>query len=62
MDVPGGVTLGLLAGGRATRLGGIDKAWPSRDSQALSAPPTRSPRPPASRPRVTASPAITSRA
>ena len=31
MDVPGGVTLGLLAGGRATRLGGIDKAWLSRD-------------------------------
>jgi molybdopterin-guanine dinucleotide biosynthesis protein A len=27
----GGVTLGLLAGGRATRLGGIDKAWLLRD-------------------------------
>lgn len=27
----GGVTLGLLAGGRATRLGGIDKAWLVRD-------------------------------
>ena len=27
MGVPGGVTLGLLAGGRATRLGGVDKAW-----------------------------------
>src|SRR5690606_29873464 len=31
MGVPGGVTLGLLAGGRATRLGGIDKAWLMRD-------------------------------
>ena len=31
MRVPGGVTLGLLAGGRATRLGGIDKAWLLRD-------------------------------
>ena len=31
MGVPGGVTLGLLAGGRATRLGGIDKAWLLRD-------------------------------
>ncbi|MDQ2702213.1 MAG: molybdenum cofactor guanylyltransferase [Pseudomonadota bacterium] len=31
MRVPGGVTLGLLAGGRATRLGGIDKAWLQRD-------------------------------
>ena len=31
MGVPGGVTLGLLAGGRATRLGGLDKAWLSRD-------------------------------
>lgn len=28
-----GVTLGILAGGRATRLGGIDKAWLQRDSQ-----------------------------
>ena len=28
---PGGVSLGLLAGGRATRLGGIDKAWLVRD-------------------------------
>jgi len=26
----GGITLGLIAGGRATRLGGIDKAWLSR--------------------------------
>ena len=31
MRVPGGVTLGLIAGGRATRLGGIDKAWLLRD-------------------------------
>src|SRR5690606_12671905 len=31
MGVPGGVTLGLLAGGRATRLGGTDKAWLLRD-------------------------------
>ena len=31
MGVPGGVTLGLLAGGRATRLGGVDKAWLLRD-------------------------------
>jgi molybdopterin-guanine dinucleotide biosynthesis protein A len=32
-----GVTLGLLAGGRATRLGGVDKAWLLRDGvpQAL---------------------------
>lgn len=29
--MPGGVTLGLLAGGRATRLDGIDKAWLLRD-------------------------------
>ena len=27
MGVTGGVTFGLLAGGRATRLGGTDKAW-----------------------------------
>lgn len=27
----GAVTLGILAGGRATRLGGIDKAWIQRD-------------------------------
>ena len=26
-----GVTLGLLAGGRATRLGGVEKAWLERD-------------------------------
>lgn len=31
---PGGTTLGLLAGGRATRLGGADKAWLERDGQA----------------------------
>lgn len=29
--VPGDITLGLLAGGRATRLGGADKAWLMRD-------------------------------
>lgn len=29
-----GVTLGILAGGRATRLGGIDKAWMQRDGQS----------------------------
>lgn len=28
------ITLGLLAGGRATRLGGIDKAWLRRDGVA----------------------------
>lgn len=28
---PGDITLGLLAGGKATRLGGIDKAWLERD-------------------------------
>lgn len=28
---PGDITLGLLAGGRATRLGGRDKAWMVRD-------------------------------
>jgi molybdopterin-guanine dinucleotide biosynthesis protein A len=28
------VTLGILAGGRATRLGGIDKAWLERDGVA----------------------------
>lgn len=27
----GNITLGLLAGGRATRLGGLDKAWLERD-------------------------------
>lgn len=30
---PSEVTLGLLAGGRATRLGGIDKAWLLRDGE-----------------------------
>jgi molybdopterin-guanine dinucleotide biosynthesis protein A len=29
--VDGGTTLGILAGGRATRLGGRDKAWLERD-------------------------------
>src|SRR5690606_6220380 len=29
-DAPEGVTLGILAGGRATRLGGRDKAWMER--------------------------------
>jgi molybdopterin-guanine dinucleotide biosynthesis protein A len=28
-----GVTLGLLAGGRATRLGGVDKAWLARGGE-----------------------------
>lgn len=28
------ITLGLLAGGRATRLGGVDKAWLMRDGMA----------------------------
>ncbi|AWV07314.1 molybdenum cofactor guanylyltransferase [Marilutibacter maris] len=28
------ITLGILAGGRASRLGGIDKAWLERDGQA----------------------------
>ena len=28
---PADITLGLLAGGRATRLGGLDKAWLQRD-------------------------------
>ena len=27
------LTLGILAGGRATRLGGIDKAWLQRDGR-----------------------------
>lgn len=27
VPLPGELTLGLLAGGRATRLGGVDKAW-----------------------------------
>lgn len=31
---PSQVTLGILAGGRATRLGGRDKAWLARDGQA----------------------------
>lgn len=30
---PADLTLGLLAGGRATRLGGIDKAWLLRDGE-----------------------------
>lgn len=30
---PSELTLGVLAGGRATRLGGIDKAWLQRDGQ-----------------------------
>jgi len=34
MRVQGGVTLGLLAGGRATRLGGTDKAWLVRDGMS----------------------------
>ena len=31
MLAPGNATLGILAGGRATRLGGRDKAWLQRD-------------------------------
>jgi molybdopterin-guanine dinucleotide biosynthesis protein A len=30
-DTPADTTLGILAGGRARRLGGVDKAWLSRD-------------------------------
>jgi molybdenum cofactor guanylyltransferase len=34
-DIPASnITLGLLAGGRATRLGGLDKAWLERDGEA----------------------------
>ncbi|WP_119718239.1 molybdenum cofactor guanylyltransferase [Cognatilysobacter tabacisoli] len=32
MSAPG-ITVGILAGGRATRLGGADKAWLGRDAQ-----------------------------
>ncbi|KLD75466.1 molybdopterin-guanine dinucleotide biosynthesis protein MobA, partial [Xanthomonas hyacinthi DSM 19077] len=35
MDARREVTLGILAGGRAQRLGGRDKAWLQRDGQAL---------------------------
>jgi len=35
MDARREVTLGILAGGRAQRLGGCDKAWLQRDGQAL---------------------------
>ncbi len=31
---PDTVTVGLLAGGRGTRLGGVDKAWLERDGQS----------------------------
>lgn len=31
--MPESITLGILAGGRATRLGGTDKAWLQRDGQ-----------------------------
>lgn len=31
---PSDITLGILAGGRATRLGGLDKAWLERDGVA----------------------------
>ncbi|WP_147653905.1 molybdenum cofactor guanylyltransferase [Vulcaniibacterium gelatinicum] len=31
MTAPGDITLGILAGGRATRLGGRDKAWLERE-------------------------------
>jgi len=33
MPARGDVTLGLLAGGRASRLGGRDKAWLQRDGE-----------------------------
>lgn len=34
-DIPASdITLGLLAGGRAMRLGGLDKAWLERDGEA----------------------------
>ena len=33
MSKPFATTLGVLAGGRATRLGGLDKAWLQRDGQ-----------------------------
>lgn len=33
MHAPDQITLGILAGGRATRLGGIDKAWLLRDGE-----------------------------
>lgn len=32
--IPSDLTLGILAGGRATRLGGLDKAWLERDGLA----------------------------
>ena len=32
MSAPG-ITVGILGGGRATRLGGADKAWLIRDGQ-----------------------------
>ncbi|MET3929996.1 molybdopterin-guanine dinucleotide biosynthesis protein A [Lysobacter sp. OAE881] len=32
--LPSDITLGILAGGRASRLGGIDKAWLQRDGVA----------------------------
>ncbi|MCC8446854.1 molybdenum cofactor guanylyltransferase [Xanthomonas translucens] len=35
MDARREVTLGILAGGRAQRLGGCDKAWLQRDGQPL---------------------------
>ena len=35
MNAGAGTTLGILAGGRATRLGGRDKAWLERDSTPL---------------------------
>ncbi|MBB6365834.1 molybdopterin-guanine dinucleotide biosynthesis protein A [Xanthomonas sacchari] len=34
MDPQRAITLGILAGGRAQRLGGCDKAWLQRDGQA----------------------------
>ncbi|MDI9239785.1 NTP transferase domain-containing protein [Lysobacter sp. LF1] len=34
IPTPSDITLGILAGGRATRLGGLDKAWLERDGVA----------------------------
>ncbi|NLG59992.1 MAG: molybdenum cofactor guanylyltransferase [Gammaproteobacteria bacterium] len=34
MSVAGGITLGILAGGRGTRLGGVDKAWLRREGMS----------------------------
>ncbi len=34
IGIPGDITLGIIAGGRATRLGGRDKAWLQRGGEA----------------------------